>query len=125
MVLSILLSRGKMVHWKQKETIDPTKDTVQEYAFKWLYTFKIMTVKRSTFDLHEKMFLRYIFPAIGSKKIKDVTDADLQKILNEAAETKAYSTVKKIRETMCQCWGFAYITIIQDIFIEFHLYLFF
>lgn len=88
--------------------IDPTNDTVEQYVSKWLYTFKLKTVKRSTFDILEKMFLRYINPSIGKKKFKDVTDVDLQNILNEAAETKAFSTVRKIKEAINQCWKFAY-----------------
>lgn len=99
--------RDKIISNAQ-QTINPTNDTVEQYITKWLYTYKIKTVKRSTFDLHEKMFLRYINPIIGQKKFKDVTDTDLQIILNETSETKAFSTVRKVKETMNQIWGFAY-----------------
>ena len=91
-----------------QQTINPTNDTVEQYMTKWLYTYKLKTVKRSTFDIHEKMFLRYINPEIGKKKFKDVTDTDLQCILNKTSETKAFSTVRKVKETINQCWRFAY-----------------
>ena len=83
-----------------RQDLNPTNDTVEQYFNKWLYTYKLKTVKRSTFDLHEKMFLRYINPEIGKKKFKDVTDTDLQNILNKTSDTKAFSTVKKVKETI-------------------------
>ena len=97
-----------MIVSNAQQTINPTNDTVEQYITKWLYTYKLKTVKRSTFDINEKMFLRYINPEIGSKKFKDVTDTDLQLILNKTSETKAFSTVKKVKETINQCWKFAY-----------------
>ena len=99
--------RDKIISNAQ-QTINPTNDTAEQYITKWLYTYKLKTVKRSTFDINEKMFLRYINPEIGSKKFKDVTDTDLQLILNKTSETKAFSTVKKVKETINQCWKFAY-----------------
>ena len=99
--------RDKIVSNTQ-DVINPTNDTVEQYMKKWLYTYKIKSVKRSTFDVHEKMFRLYINPEIGTKKFKDVSDTDLQFILNKASETKAFSTVRKIRETISQCWKFAY-----------------
>lgn len=99
--------RDKIISNAQ-QTINPTNDTVEQYMTKWLYTYKLKTVKRSTFDINEKMFLRYINPEIGNKKFKDVTDMDLQIILNKTSETKAFSTVKKVKETINQCWKFAY-----------------
>lgn len=99
--------RDKIVENAQQE-INITNDTVEQYISKWLYTYKIKTVKRSTFDISEKMFLRYINPELGQKKFKDVTDTDLQRLLNKTSETKAFSTVKKLRETINQCWKFAY-----------------
>lgn len=91
-----------------QQRLNPTNDTVEQYVTKWLYTYKIKSVKRSTFDIHEKMFLRYINPKIGNVKFKDITDTDLQEILNKTSETKAYSTVRKVKETINQIWGFAY-----------------
>lgn len=99
--------RDKIVANAQQE-INPTNDTVEQYITKWLYTYKIKTVKRSTFDINEKMFLRYIKPELGNKKFKDVTDTDLQRLLNKTSETKAFSTVRKLKETINQCWRFAY-----------------
>lgn len=99
--------RDKIISNAQ-QVINPTNDTVEQYMTKWLYTYKLKTVKRSTFDINEKMFLRYINPEIGKKKFKDVTDTDLQNILNKTSETKAFSTVRKVKETINQCWKFAY-----------------
>ena len=99
--------RDKIISNAQ-QTINPTNDTVEQYMTKWLYTYKLKAVKRSTFDINEKMFLRYINPAIGNKKFKEVTDTDLQNILNKTSETKAFSTVRKVKETINQCWKFAY-----------------
>lgn len=93
---------------KETEKKDPTKLTVEEYANEWLYIYKIKTVKRSTFDLHEKMFRRYINPQIGNKKMQNTTDTDLQCILNSVSDKMAFSTVKKVKETIGQCWKFAY-----------------
>lgn len=99
--------RDKIITNAQQK-INPTNDTVEQYVTKWLYTYKIKSVKRSTFDIHEKMCRLYIFPNIGKRRFIDITDMDLQKILNEASETKAYSTVRKLKETINQIWGFAY-----------------
>ena len=99
--------RDKIISNAQ-QTINPTNDTVEQYMTKWLYTYKLKAVKRSTFDINEKMFLRYINPIIGNKKFKEVTDTDLQNILNKTSETKAFSTVRKVKETINQCWKFAY-----------------
>ena len=99
--------RDKIISNAQ-QTINPTNDTVEQYMTKWLYTYKLKAVKRSTFDINEKMFLRYINPTIGNKKFKEVTDTDLQNILNKTSETKAFSTVRKVKETINQCWKFAY-----------------
>ena len=62
--------RDKIISNAQ-QTINPTNDKGEQYITKWLYTYKIKTVKRSTFDLHEIMFLRYINPIIGHKKFKE------------------------------------------------------
>lgn len=99
--------RDKIISNAQN-TINPTTNTVEQYLTKWLYTYKIKSVKRSTFDVHEKMCRLYIFPEIGKRKFKDISDIDLQNILNKTSETKAFSTVKKVRETLSQVWKFAY-----------------
>ena len=99
--------RDKLIAITQTK-IDPTKDTVDQYIGKWLYTYKAATVRRTSFDTNERMFRRYISPVIGTMKFKEVTDTELQQVLNTVAETYAFSTVKKTKEVLQQCWTFAY-----------------
>lgn len=99
--------RDKIISMSQSK-IDPTKDSVNEYMTKWLYTYKITTVRRTSFDTNERMFRRYISPIIGEMKFKDIGDTELQNVLNTVAEKFAFSTVKKTKEVLQQCWSFAY-----------------
>lgn len=81
--------------------------TVKKWASEWLETYK----KPSVGDGHYKNYLLYvngiIVPAIGSLKLKHVTDVHLQRILNERSGrsksdlSKLYMVIKAMFHQAC------------------------
>ncbi len=64
---------------------------------KWLYEYKFIKVKETTFDRYEETYLYQIKPALKpSLKLKDVTGDDLQKVIIFAMNKGySYSTILK------------------------------
>lgn len=84
-----------------EETISGSM-TVNAWYKQWLETYKKpkdMTAK--SLGMYDEKYNKYIKPHIGQKKLKDIKDVHLQKILNAQAGMSE-SHVKKVRAVMQQ-----------------------
>jgi len=73
--------------------------TVARWADEWLETYKRPSVGEGQYRNYLTFINVVIIPSIGSKKLKDVKDVDLQKILNSRAG-KSKSDLSKLRMTL-------------------------
>lgn len=73
--------------------------TVERWALEWLETYKENSIGEGQYRNYLSHINNVILPAIGAKKLKDVTDVDLQKILNSRAGYSK-SDVTKLRMTL-------------------------
>lgn len=71
--------------------------TVHRWLLEWMETYKKGNVTDQTYQRFEGMLKNRIDPAIGSYKLKDVTDIHLQKIMNSRAGNSYDDTVKLYR----------------------------
>ena len=71
--------------------------TVSRWAATWLETYKKNNVTAKTYSDYLMMLKNRISPAIGSFRLKDVTDIHLQNIVNEMAGM-SHSRAKKLIE---------------------------
>jgi len=79
--------------------INPITTSFETYAKEWLVTYKLNTVKASTYDTLEKTFKNQIYPHIGMIRISEITTKDIQIMLNTLKKQGlSYSTVKKARD---------------------------
>ena len=69
---------------------------VKKWACEWLETYKEPSVGYGQYKNYTGFIDGVIIPAIGSKRLKDVKDVDLQKILNSRAG-KSKSNLSKLR----------------------------
>lgn len=93
---------------------DPRKVTLGEYLTNWLKTFKMGTVKDSSYDALERTANNHIIPNIGMIQLSQVTSADIQGLLNDMkAKGYSYSTVKKVHD--CLNNMFTHATIADDV----------
>lgn len=104
----------KQAELKQAVKINGTM-TVNAWCTEWLNTYvkpKVRapgspksrnTMTQKSYEMYDQKIRLYILPAIGSRRLKDVTEVDLQRLLNNSAE-KSFSHCAKLR------------FIIQDIF---------
>jgi len=70
--------------------------TVARWAMEWLETYKQPSIGEGQYKNYLAFINGVIIPAIGSKKVKDVKDVDLQKILNSRVG-KSKSDLSRLR----------------------------
>lgn len=99
----------------------PKAITVQAWAETWLETYLKPKVRKpgapklkgsmtqKSFNMYDEKLRGYILPAIGRKKLADVRDSDLQRILNDQAET-SFSHASKVRMIMKAMFKQAYVS---------------
>ncbi|CDX01512.1 Integrase protein [Desulfitobacterium hafniense] len=77
--------------------------TVREWSERWQRSYKttVSDAQKNHYDAKLKLD---ILPFIGDKRIKDITKADLQALLNGYAGGKK-GTVEKIKHTLCLLFG--------------------
>ena len=73
--------------------------TVKQWATEWLETYKRPAVGEGQYKNYLSHINGVIVPAIGAKKLKDITDVHLQKILNSRIG-KSKSDLSKLRNTL-------------------------
>ena len=86
----------KQIALEQGEIGTSGNMTVARWAIEWLETYKAHVVGDGQYKNYLTHINKVIIPAIGAKKIKDVKDIDLQKILNSRAGYSK-SDVSKLR----------------------------
>lgn len=79
-----------------------------DYVEKWLYTFKMTSVERSSFDKYESVYHLHIRPELGCIQLGSIRSADIQKLINRKSRTYSYSVVKKIRLLLTEVFQYAY-----------------
>ena len=91
--------------------VKPKALTVEAWAGMWLETYlkpKVRkpgapklkgTMTQKSYAMYDEKLRRYILPAIGRMRLSDVRDVDLQRILNQQAET-SFSHASKVRMIM-------------------------
>ncbi len=91
--------------------VKPKALTVEAWAGVWLETYlkpKVRkpgapklkgTMTKKSYAMYDEKLRGYILPAIGKMRLSDVRDVDLQKILNQQAET-SFSHASKVRMIM-------------------------
>lgn len=76
--------------------IDPVTTSFETYAKKWLVTYKMPTMKASSYDTLEGTFKNQIFPCLGMLRISEIKTKDIQEMLNGIKKAGlSYSRVKK------------------------------
>lgn len=79
--------------------IDPVTTSFETYATNWLVTYKLPTIKASSYDTLEGTFKNQIFPHLGMLRLSEITTRDIQTMLNEIKnQGLSYSRVKKARD---------------------------
>lgn len=91
--------------------VKPKALTVEAWAGMWLETYlkpKVRkpgapklkgTMTQKSYAMYDEKLRGYILPAIGRMRLSDVRDVDLQRILNQQAET-SFSHASKVRMIM-------------------------
>ena len=99
----------------------PKAITVQAWAETWLETYLKPKVRKpgapklkgsmtqKSFNMYDEKLRGYILPAIGRKKLADIRDSDLQRILNDQAET-SFSHASKVRMIIKAMFKQAYVS---------------
>lgn len=86
------------------KALDPTqkeKIFVSEYIDNWLKTYKIDSLKPSSYDRLESTIRTHINPALGDIQLTQLGSDDIQKLLNNLkAQGKSYSTIKKVHDCL-------------------------
>lgn len=84
--------------------------TVSQWYSRWLALYKAeQGLTQKSLSTYDEKFNNYIKPAIGGKKMRAVTEYDLQRIMNRTAE-KSQSTASKVRMVIRQMFRRAYRT---------------
>lgn len=93
---------------------DPKKTSVQDYLYNWLRTYKMGTIKESSYDTLEKTIRNQIVPNIGSLHLSQVTSDTIQTLLSDLKKKGySYSTVKKAHDCLNEM--FEHATIADDV----------
>lgn len=100
---------------KSGEHLDSNKVTVGEYIQNWLKTYKLGTIKLSSYDAIEKTLRNQIIPNIGMIQLQQLTSDDIQTLLSKLKNEDgySYSTIKKVYD--CLNASLLHATIKKDI----------
>ncbi len=80
---------------------EAAKITLGTYLLDWLKTYKLNSVKRSSYDALEGTARNHIIPNLGMIQLGALTGDDIQKLLNNMkADGYSYSTVKKAHDCL-------------------------
>ncbi len=94
--------------------IEINKTTLQEYLNNWLRTYKLGTIKSSSYDAIERTAKNQIIPYIGMIQLQEITATDIQSLLVELkGKGYSYSIVKKTHD--CLNAMFQHATIANDV----------
>ncbi|MBG9614108.1 site-specific integrase [Bacillus cereus] len=74
--------------------------TFNDYMYEWLDTYKKGTVSPRTYYAYHKNIRKYILPAFGNTKLKDLTRICYQQFINTLLETLHKQTVNVIHATI-------------------------
>lgn len=77
--------------------LEPVSDkTVREWSEEWYNVYiKPRSITDKSVEMYQEKLKLYILPAIGNKKMSEITEIDLQKIINSANSSK--STAQKVK----------------------------
>lgn len=70
------------------------------YIYNWLKTYKMNSIKASSYDRLESIYNSHIKDTIGHIQMGNITTQDIQLLINEKSSKYSYSTVKKIHELL-------------------------
>lgn len=99
---------------KANTQVDTNKISLKDYICSWAKTFKLGTIKDSSYDTLEKTIRNHIVPYIGSIHLQQVSSSDIQNLLHELKKRGySYSTVKKAHD--CLNDVFRHATIADDV----------
>jgi Phage integrase, N-terminal SAM-like domain len=77
------------------EDIDPPKKgapTFADYAEEWLRNVKVL-MKISTWEVYERHMRRTWVPALGKKRLDQITRGDVKRVLIQLQKTQSFSRV--------------------------------
>ncbi len=93
-----------------KNEVIPKQVFVSTYIEDWLFNVKKPSVKPSSFDRLESTYRNHIKKsAVGRSQLGNIRTMDIQKLINDKAETLSYSALKKIYELLNSCFDYAVI----------------
>lgn len=96
-----------------KNPVESSKETLANYMYDWLITFKQKTLKPSSYDRLLNVYKYHVKETVGYMQLCNINSKDVQQLINEKSETMSYSSVKKIYELLNNC--FTYAVIEEDI----------
>lgn len=82
--------------------IDDRFMTMEEWAKKWLITYKKGKVSDNTYAGYENAVNVHIIPFIGSKRLQELKKNHLQQVLNKLIDEEKIQTAKKVNVTLGQ-----------------------
>jgi integrase len=105
------------IRYKASRGHDVTKNpTMEAYMIKWFNAYKKGEGALKTQEMYRNCVNNHINPALGSKKVKEVTSTDVQTFIKSITSSK--SLAHKVRITLNQIFKAA----VADKIIDFHSY---
>lgn len=83
------------------------KGTVAEYAADWLKMYDSPTRSARTLQQHEGNLRRWILPAIGGRRLREVTATDIQRLVDKARADVSVSTAQSVFATASAMFTYA------------------
>lgn len=89
-----------MAELKNQEKTSGGNMLVDDWFRQWMEVYKMPSgITEKSLDQYRQKYNRFVSPAIGRKKLKDVREIDLQRILNNNAG-QSFSQLSKLRMVM-------------------------
>ena len=92
--------KAKMKEWIKEmalygNELKKTKETFGSYALYYYATYKKGAIALNSYRIYMEMLKIHILPALGNKKLADITKSDIQALYNSKAHM-SYSTLKSM-----------------------------
>lgn len=86
----------KLTEANNCQLVEKNTFTVEAYLKEWLETIVKIRVRQTTFNSYEYHLRRYVFEALGKRKLHDLKTLEIQKHFNKLSETYAPRTVQYV-----------------------------
>jgi integrase len=87
---------------QRDELVDKNNILFKDWLNNYLFKYKKLQIRQSTFDKYESLAKTNIYPYLGQRKLQDIRTSDIQNLISMKANELSSATVREIHQIISQ-----------------------